>query len=319
MIHSVKMIARTVLSTWLFVLALLISAQTLPAQMVKPAGQQEKQRVLYDKLSTAIHTIDKQFDGVLGVMVRDLKTGETLSLLPDERFPTASTIKIAVLAELYRQHETGGVKLTNIYTVNKKDLVPGSDIMEGLTDGVTKLTMRDLVTMMITVSDNTATNILIDRLGMQAINKLLETLGCKNTVLQRKMLDLNAAKEGRENLSTPRDMVQLLEKMLNNAVCSKQLTRDMLEVLGYHKESDMARLLPENVRVVSKTGSLEAVRTESGIIFAPDRPVILSIMTCYARDERAAERLISEISLLVHQYCERLGRSSEHGRVISPK
>ena len=92
-------------------------------------------------------------------------------------FPQASSIKIAVLAELYRQAQAGKLKLTDLYTVQANDLVPDSYIMGGLTPGVTRITLRDLATMMVAVSDNSATNVLIDRVGMENVNALMDSLG----------------------------------------------------------------------------------------------------------------------------------------------
>src|SRR5206468_7579596 len=119
-----------------------------------------------------------------------------------ELFPQASAIKNAVLAELYHQAQQGKFKLTDLYTVESSDLVPDSDIMNGLTPGVTRITLGDLATMMVAVSDNAATNVLIDRVGMQNVNAMLDSLGLTHTRLRRKMMDLQAAKEGRENISS---------------------------------------------------------------------------------------------------------------------
>src|SRR5207302_9240070 len=110
-------------------------------------------------------------------------------------FPQASSIKITVLAELYRQAQQGKLKLTDLYTVQASDLVPDSDIMNGLTPGVTKITLRDLATIMVAVSDNSATNVLIDRVGMDNVNSMLDSLGLSHTRLRRKMMDLKAAAE----------------------------------------------------------------------------------------------------------------------------
>ena len=161
-----------------------------------------KQQLLWQKLDATIHDVDRNLDGVMGVAVQDLTSGQTLFLQPDEVFAQASSIKIAVLAELYLQVQHGQLMLTDLYTVQKSDLVPDSDIMYGLTPGVTKVTLRDLATMMVAVSDNSATNVLIDRVGMDNVNALLGSLGLSHTRLRRKMMDLKAAAEGRENIST---------------------------------------------------------------------------------------------------------------------
>src|SRR5213075_3588718 len=102
----------------------------------------------------------------------------------------ASSIKITVLANLYLQAERGKLKLTDLYTVQSADLVPDSDIMNGLTPGVTRVTLRDLATMMVAVSDNSATNVRIDRVGMENVNTFLSSLSLTHTRLRRKMMDL---------------------------------------------------------------------------------------------------------------------------------
>jgi beta-lactamase class A len=150
-------------------------------------------------------------------------------------FPQASSIKIAMLAELYRQAQTGRLKLTDLYTVQAGDLVADSD-MNGLTPGVTRITLRDLATMVVAVSDNSATNVLIDRVGMDNVNALMDLLGLPHTRLRRKMMDLKAASEGRENVSTPAEMMMLLEDLYRGKVLNKEMTDDFFKVLSTHKE-----------------------------------------------------------------------------------
>src|SRR5437879_8271870 len=136
----------------------------------------------------------------MGVAIEDLTTGDHIFLHADEVFAQASWIKITVLAELYRQAQQDKLKLTDLYTVQATALVPDSDIMGGLTPGVSRVTLRDLATMMVAVSDNSATNVLIDRVGMENVNAMLDSLGLTHTRLRRKMMDLEAARQGRENI-----------------------------------------------------------------------------------------------------------------------
>ena len=285
----------------------------------------QKLKSLWTKLESTINDIDRNLDGVLGVAIEDLTTDQRLLLHGDSIFPQASSIKIAVLAELYHQAqlsaqgESGKAKLTDLYTVRTADLVQNSDIMGGLTPGVTQLTNRDLATMMVAVSDNSATNVLIDRVGKENVNALLDTLGLHNTKLRRKMMDVKAAAEGRENISTPQEMLALLEKIYQKTVLNKEMTSDFFKMLSTHKGSFIPRDLPEGLQIANKPGELEAVRNDSGIVFLQNRPYIICVMTTYLVRERDGEEAIAKISAAAYRYFDRLARSSPYGRVISER
>jgi beta-lactamase class A len=277
-----------------------------------------KQKVLWQKLESDIHDIDQHLDGVMGVAIEDIKTGDQFFLHENEVFAQASSIKIAVLADLYFQAQQGKLKLTDLYTVQASDLVPDSNIMGGLTPGVTRITLRDLATMMVAVSDNSATNVLIDRVGMDNVNAMLDSLGLAHTRLRRKMMDLEAAKQGRENISTPREMMLLLAAIYRGKLFNKQSTEDFFKVLSTGKDSWIPRDLPADVRVADKPGALEGVRNDSGIVFVEGRPYVICVMTVFLTNERDGEQAISKISLSAWRMFDILSRASEYGRVISP-
>jgi beta-lactamase class A len=308
----------------MMVLAGVLQAQGEQDRRSSPApanAEADKEGILWHKLEERVAEINRRLDGVLGVAILDLTNGHRYLLNGDEVFPQASTIKIPLLVELYRQSQDnaqGQAKLTDLYTVNPSDLVPDSDILLGLSPGVTRLTNRDLATMVMAVSDNSATNVLIDRVGMDNVNQLMDRLGLKRTRLRRKMMDLKAAKAGRENVSTPREMMLLFEAIYREKVLNKATTEDFLKVLSTHKESAMLRGLPDGVRAANKPGALEGVRNDSGIVFAPNRPFILCIMGTYLQNERAGEKAISEIAAFAFAHFELMGRASPYGRVISP-
>jgi beta-lactamase class A len=304
--------------------ALLASSSYAQSESQAQQTSTEKQQVLWEKLAAAIGDVDHHLDGVMGVAIEDLTTGQKFFQHPDEIFPQASSIKIAVLAELYHQNQlsaqgiSGKAKLTDLYTMQSSDLVADSDIMQGLTPSVTHITNRDLATMMVAVSDNSATNVLIDHVGMDNVNALMDSLRLPHTRLRRKMMDLKAATEGRENISTPREMMSLLESLYQGKVLNKEMTEDFLKVLSTHKDSWIPRDLPADLRVANKPGSLEGVRNDSGIVYAHNRPFLISVMTTYLRNERDGEEAISKISLEAYRMFDRLGRASEYGRVVSP-
>lgn len=299
------------------VIVLLATAfsQTVP---IPVKSLPEKQRVLWQKLEASIQDVDVHLDGVMGVAIEDIATGDHIFVRPDEVFAQASSIKIAVLADLYLQAQQGKLKLTDLYTVQSSDLVPDSDIMGGLTPGVTRITLRDLATMMVAVSDNSATNVLIDRVGMENVNAMLDSLGLAHTRLRRKMMDLAAAKQGRENVSSPREMMLLLGAIYRGKVLNKESAADFFQVLSTNKVSWIPRDLPAGLKIANKPGELEAVRNDSGLVFVEGRPYIICVMTSFLGNEREGEEAISKISLATWRMFDRLSRASEYGRVISP-
>jgi beta-lactamase class A len=278
----------------------------------------EKREVLWMKLEQSVLDVDRGLDGVMGLAIVDLTDGRKYLLHENDVYPQASSIKICVLAELYRQAQQGKLKLTDMYTVSAADLVQDSDIMGGLTPGVTQITLRDLATMMVAVSDNSATNVLIDRVGMDNVNAFLSSQGLRDTRLRRKMMDLKAAGEGRENISTPNEMAKLLQALYQGKILNKEMTDDFFRVLATHKDSWIPRNLPDDLKIADKPGALEGVRNDSGVIFVDKRPYILCVMTTYLRRERDGEEAISNISLAAWRMFDRIARASEYGRVISP-
>jgi beta-lactamase class A len=277
-----------------------------------------KQKVLWQKLEAKIEQVDHNLDGVMGVAIDDLTSGEHYFLREDEVFAQASSIKITVLANLYLQAQQGKLKLTDLYTVQSSDLVPDSDIMNGLTPGVTRVTLRDLATMVMAVSDNSAANVLIDRVGMQNVNAMLDSLGLTHTRLRRKMMDLEAAKQGRENISTPREMMTLLSDIYRGKLLNKDMTDDFFRVFSTNHPSFLPRDLPAGLKVANKEGELEAVRNDSGIVFVEGRPYVICVMTSFLRNEREGEEAITKVSLETWRMFDRLSRATEYGRVVSP-
>src|SRR6202047_3143314 len=127
--------------------------------------------------------------------------------------------------------------------------------------------MRDLATMMVAASDNSPPNVLIDRVGMDKVIAMLDSLNLPHTRLLRKMMDLEAAKHGRENISTPREMMSLLEAIYRGKALNQESTADFFKVLSTNRSACIPRDLPADVGVADKPGALEGVRNDSGIVF----------------------------------------------------
>ena len=296
-------------------LVIAVATSTLSAQD-SPESAKAKQDVLWAQMQDSIRLIAKNTDAVVGVAILDLTDQRAFYLNAESTYPTASTIKIAVLAELYRQNAGTGAKLGDVYAMDVKDVVGGSDIMGGLTPGISKLTNRDLATMMIAVSDNSATNVLIDRVGMEKVNSWLAGLGLKETRLRRHMMDVKAAQAGRENTATPHELVTLLDALHKGDVLGKPGTDDFFKMLGTGKMSFIPRLLPDGVRTANKPGDLDAVRNDAGIVFVPNRPFAIAVMTTFGRDHWQQEMAIARISRAAWSYFDRVGKSSALGRIV---
>ncbi|NJO12734.1 MAG: serine hydrolase [Gammaproteobacteria bacterium] len=226
-----------------------------------------------------------------------------------------------MLAELYRQDEraaAGGTaaKLDDLYVVDAKDAVGGEGVVQSMTPGVTRLTNRDLAALVVTLSDNTATNVLIDRVGMDAVNAWLSGSGLKHTRLRRHMMDVSAAREGRENTATPRELVSLLQAIHDGRALQQATADELLKLLGARKESYIPRLLPSELLIANKPGNLDGVRNDAGIVFVPGRPFAIAVMTTFARDDLAAESSIARIAHAAWSYFDRVGGSSPLGRVV---
>jgi len=267
--------------------AAVLSAQT-PAPL---AGE------LQAKFERRIQDIASHVDGVVGYLIVDQSSGSRVAHLERETFPTASTIKLAIVYELFKQVEEGKLRLEETMTLERAKAVGGSGILYEL--GTPTLSIRDYATLMVTLSDNTATNILMDRLGLEAIAKRMQGLGLNGTKLRRHMMDTAAARRGDENVSTPAEIAQLLQAL--------QKMPDAIVLLKMSKENRLRRGLPPDVEAADKSGELDGVRVDAGIVFAKNRPYVFSVMTAFLKDENEGERAIEDLSRAAYDYFSRLG------------
>lgn len=294
---------------------------TAPVQMQAQghpqASPSKPQPWLWSRMTDDLTRLAEEVDGRVGIYLRGLDSGESFSLRGDKVFPAASTIKLALLLELYRQSDsgTGPARLTDEYLLRSQDRVEGSSILGNLTPGM-RLTHRDLALFMVAVSDNSATNVLIDRLGMDRVNATLQSLGLKQTRLRRKMMDVAAAQAGRENLSSPRELAELLAVIQTGALLQPTSRADALRLLTTPKDGFLTRLLPEDLVVANKPGTLAGVRNDVGIVFLKGRSFVIAVMSSHLRDERQAEAAIARIGRRAAAYFDLVGATSPEGRIL---
>jgi beta-lactamase class A len=282
------------------------------------ADAQEKEGVMFARLRARVQQIEQGLDGVLGLSVKDLKTGTmAVELRPDERFPLASTIKLAVLYELYRQKDEGRIDLAEV-TRPPVPRVRGGGILQELGPAVS-LTWRDLAVLMMGWSDNEATNVLIDKVGMDAVNRRLDALGLTGVRLRRRMMDLEAARRGDENVGTPSQMRQLAEVVAAGKGLSSASAKDMRAVAMVPKDNPFRQVLPEGTPLVDKHGELEGVRCLSAVVDLPGRPFSVSVNTTFLKKDADGDEAIRQVALVLYETFDRLSRASDLGRIISER
>jgi len=269
---------------------------------------------LEQKLERQLEAIATRVDGVVGYSVVDLNSGERITHLGAAVFPTASSIKIAIVYELFRQVDEGRVRLDETITLDRSKAVGGSGVLFEL--GTPTMTLGDYATLMVVLSDNTATNVVIDRLGLDRVTARMQGLGLKDTKLRRHMMDVAAARRGDENVSTPDELVKLLQ-IINRGEGLTPASRDAaLALLKKSKTSRLRRGLPPGVEVADKPGELEGVRVDAGIVFAKNRPYVISVMTTFLRSEVDGEEAIERMSRAAYEYFARLGAGGGLGRQL---
>ena len=203
--------------------------------------------------------------------------------------------------------------------------VGGGGVLQELGDHVS-LTARDLAILAAGWSDNEATNVLIDRVGMDAVNRRLDTLGLGGIRLRRRMMDLAAARRGDENVATPAELTRLMEDVHKGTGLSPARAKDLWAILSIEKWGTGAAMpspfragLPEGTPVADKGGELEGVRAVTALVRLPDRPYVATIMTTYLRRDADGDAAIREVSAALYDTFDRLARSSELGRIISDR
>lgn len=278
---------------------------------IGPASVTKLQDALSMKLTADLNRIAFSYDGVMGIFAKDLTSGEAFSVNPDTVFPQASSIKIPILIELMRQAQEGKLNLSERIEIHRATLVGGSGVLQFFSEGGSTVSLRDLATLMVVLSDNSATNLIINRVGMDNVNAMLASLGLDQTVLARKMIDIAAEQADRENRSTPHQMATLVELLNAGKLLDAVHTKLALEILEYPKDSPLRAGVPAGITVAEKPGSLSGAQCDTGIVFLAGRPYIISVMTTFnPTDGNAA---ITAVSARVFSYFDRLAHANAYG------
>lgn len=282
------------------------------AAALQLSAQTDAAERLEQKTLQKIREFDSRFDGVLGVAALDLSTGRLFSHNGETVFAQASSIKVPILLELILAERRGEIRFSNRVTLTSKDAAGGDgSLQHRLRKGENlTLTSEELIQAMILESDNTATNRLIDMVGMERVNQTLDYLGLRHTRLRRKMMDAAAVERGDENVSTPVDMVRLMELIHQCKIIDAKGCDQMLGLLKQVKD-EMRAAVPARYQVASKWGRVPGVACETGIVYLHRRPFALSVMSVF--NGARAENPVGPATRIVFDHFDRLANSNRYG------
>jgi len=231
--------------------------------------------------------------GVTGIVVREVGGTTLFSQRTDEAFPAASVIKIPLVMTLYADAAEGRVSLEERVAVGAT--VGGTGILGDLRD-VADVSLRDLAMLTIALSDNTATNRLIDRLGVARVEERMAEWGCVLTKLARGMFDWDAQRRGLENVAAPSEIAALLERLVRGELVDRTTSDAVISVLERCQDDTMLRrYLGKGGRVANKTGTLAATRNDAAIVFGPSRTVVVAAFMREVQDPLAAVHILGLI------------------------
>lgn len=296
-------------------IALTLSAATPPLGAVEPTPFESD---LFARLRATIEREAAGLDGVAGVYVEDLATGASIALNAERSFAQASAIKLPILWELLAQADEGAIDL------DRRARRPAADGMGGILENLSpevELSARDLAVLMIVQSDNGATNALIDRVDMAKVNARMASLGLPGTLLRRKMLDLEGARSGRENVSTPREMAALAKRIHNGAGLSPASAKELRRLTGVWSSDPFRNGIGEGgAAVFEKPGELPGVRTSVALVELSagngGRAYVAAIATAALGDDVEGDAFVTRLSREIFTTFDRMARLNEAGRFV---
>jgi len=243
-----------------------------------------RENITLTEIDAEIRETIGRLPGAVGIATKTLNASESYFHNEHMTFSAASTIKIHVLLELFNQIRKGEHSLDEPVRIplDRRGEMWGRDSSGILKEihSVERLSVRDMATLMIVVSDNVATNLVIDLLGMENIQNMISALGLRNTRLQRKMMNFESAASGLDNYSTPFDMMTTLHEIAKGQILDKNFCSMILDILGRSQGPlGMRRSIPNVVTIEHKTGEMKDACHDVGIVRAARNPFILCVMT----------------------------------------
>src|SRR3989338_6581891 len=279
-----------------------VAAQRRKAQQVLDLRRQAGWNELKRNLNAEI----RSFNGQACVVVEDLRTGRVLAHQSSRPFPAASVIKVPMMTACFQAATEGKLDLNSTVVVRPADKVSGSGVLKAMS-GRRVVRVSKLIDWMITQSDNTATNVLMSRLGMNYYNRHFQQMGLSGTRLARRMMDFSQRKKGVENTTTAQDMARVLRKLYRAEGVSPKVSRACLDMLKRQKARDrLPAKLPEKTVVAHKTGLERGVCHDAGIIFPRKGDLLVCVLTQRKGKgtSQPAKRFIARLAQHAYRYAE---------------
>ncbi len=273
-------------------------------------------------LAVKLQPLIERHEGDVAVAIRHLDSGVQFEHQPAKVMPTASLIKLPVMIEAYRQAAAGRIDLDSMVTLNDADKVPGSGILTKHFSAGTQIRLRDAIRLMIAYSDNTATNLVVDAIGLKATADVMQEMGFPETKLHSKVYrGSTTAFPERSKLyglgsTTAHDMIALLQMLHEGKLVSAEACEEMkAHLLECDDQKKLRRLLPDGVKFAHKTGAVSATRCDAGIIYSRGGPIAVCVLTTDNADKswgnrNAGELLCSNIGRIVYEHFNPRGESS---------
>lgn len=249
-----------------------------------------------------LEKLSRSYQGRVGIYIKDLETGKTWEYNADRQFPSASLIKVPIMAAVFEKIKAGQLSLDTQIRLTRRERVGGSGSLKWVRDG-TSLSVMEIIFKMITESDNTATKMLIDTVGMDYLAGAFRSLGLAATNITQEGMSLTSGRVARENYTTPREMASLLERIYAGELVSKDSSEFMLDVLKHTKSrSRLRKGLPLGWEIGHKTGLLRRNCHDVGIVFSPRGDFVLAVLTSQAPNYTVAKNFIAKVAKLTYQY-----------------
>lgn len=256
-----------------------------------------KKQVALGNLKKQINQQAENFSGKYSLIIYEPgSSGFELSHQPDLKIPAASLIKLPILAVAFQAVAQNRLDFNQEVIITAKDIAGGSGIFKRV-DLPLKITFKELLSFMVIISDNSATNKVIDLLGVNYINQEFKNLGLKDTVLARKMMDFVSRGKGFENYTSSRDIVSILKKIYQEKLINQKFSQFARNLLSRQQYNDrIARLLPKGVEVAHKTGLEKGVVHDAGIVYGKKQDFIISVLTKEVKNYKEAKEFIAKIA-----------------------